>query len=201
MRYGRPFRCVPILNSSHRPFTLSSVAKKQKEVRTKTNLVKSTTGSGWHFLIFDQKVADPFGFEDKFRRVLCSINGGEKFHCALMPDGSDLYIIVNKKRRDELGIVAGDTVDVVLVKDESQYGLPMPEEFRAVLDQDPDGDRLFHDLGKGQQRSVLYLLSRPKDVDVRIHQSLIVVQHLKDNGGKVIGDKLYRQLKRPPFDL
>jgi hypothetical protein len=50
------------------------------------------------------------------------------------------------------------------------------------------------------QRSILYLLSRPKDVDVRIHHSLIVVQHLKDNSGKVIGDKLYHELKRPKFE-
>jgi hypothetical protein len=175
-------------------------SKRQKQVKTETKLVKSKTGSGWHFLIFDGEISDRLGFEDKYRRVLCSINAGKKFHCALMPDGKEFYIIVNKKYRDGLGIVAGDTVDVVLEKDESKYGLPMPEEFRAVLDQDADGDRLFHELGKGKQRSVLYLLSRPKDVDVRIHQSLIVVQHLKDNDGEVIGDKLYHELKRPSFD-
>jgi hypothetical protein len=176
------------------------VPKTQKQLKLKTTLVKSKTGSGWHFLIFDGSVSDKLGFVDRFRRVLCSINGGKQFHCALMPDGHELYIIVNKKHRDALGIVAGDEVNVVLEKDESKYGLPMPEEFQAVLDQDEDGDRLFHALGKGQQRSVIYLLSRPKDIDVRIHHSLIVVQHLKDNGGKVIGDKLYQELKRPKFD-
>lgn len=174
--------------------------KTQKQLKLKTKLIKSKTGSGWHFLIFDGKISDKLGFTDRFRRCLCSINGGKKFHCALMPDGDTLYVIVNKKHRDALGIVAGDMVNVVLEKDESKYGLPMPEEFQAVLDQDADGDRLFHALGKGQQRSVLYLLSRPKDVDVRIHQSLIVIKHLKDNGGKVIGDKLYHELKRPKFD-
>lgn len=174
--------------------------KTQKQLKQKTKLVRSKTGSGWHFLIFDGKISDKLGFEDRFRRILCSINGGEKFHCALMPDGTDLYIIVNKKHRDALGIVAGDMVEVVLERDESKYGLPMPEEFQAVLDQDAQGDRLFHALGKGQQRSVLYLLSRPKDVDVRIHQSLVVLKHLKDNDGKVIGDKLYHDLKRPTFD-
>lgn len=176
------------------------MAKRQKQLKLKTKLVKSKTGSGWHFLIFDGKISDKLGFTDRFRRVLCSINGGKKFHCALMPDADELYIIVNKKHRDELGIVAGDTVNVVLERDESKYGLPMPEEFQAVLDQDEDGDGLFHALGKGLQRSILYLLSRPKDIDVRIHHSLIVLQHLKDNGGKVIGDKLYHELKRPKFD-
>lgn len=176
------------------------MAKRRKQLKLTTKLVKSKTGSGWHFLIFDGKISDKLGFEDRFRRVLCSINGGKKFHCALMPDGGELYIIVNKKHRDALGIVAGDTVSVVLEKDESKYGLPMPEEFQAVLDQDQEGDRLFHALGKGMQRSILYLLSRPKDVDARIHHSLIVVQHLKENGGKVNGDKLYHELRRPSFE-
>jgi hypothetical protein len=172
----------------------------QKQLKLKTKLVKSKTGSGWHFLIFDGSISAKLGFTDRFRRILCSINGGAKFHCALMPDGDELYIIVNKKHREALGIVAGDTVNVILERDESKYGLPMPEEFQAVLDQDDEGDRLFHALGKGQQRSVLYMLSRPKNIDVRIHHSLIVMQHLKDNAGKIVGDKLYHELKRPSFD-
>ncbi|MFT3743199.1 MAG: YdeI/OmpD-associated family protein [Pyrinomonadaceae bacterium] len=97
-------------------------------------------------------------------------------------------------------MVAGDMVDVVLVKDESKYGLPMPEEFEEVLNQDPEGDRLFHALGKGKQRSLLYLLSRSKDVDLRIHQALIVVEHLKENDGNIVGDVLNRQLKRPMME-
>jgi hypothetical protein len=171
------------------------VAKFPKQVKLKSKLVMSTTGSGWHFLIFEGKIANKFDFEDKFRRVLCSINGSDKFHCALMPDADQLYIIVNKKRRDELGIIAGDTVDVVLERDESKYGLPMPEEFRAVLDQDPEGDRVFHAMGKGAQRSAIYYLSRSKDSDRRIHETLIYIDHIKENDGKVIWSKLAKELK------
>lgn len=170
-----------------------------KEVKFKTELTKSTSGSGWHFLIVDGKYSKKLDFEDKFRRVVCSINGGVGFQCALMPWEDRFYIIVNKKKRDELAIVAGNIVDVSLVKDESKYGLPMPEEFREVLNQDEEGDRLFHALSKGKQRSALYMLSRSKNVDLRIHHSLLLVEHLKENGGQLIGDKLYEELKRPMF--
>ncbi len=170
-----------------------------KTVKFKTELTISSTGSGWHFLIVEKEIVAKFGFPDKFKRVVCSINGSEGFQCALMPWGELFYIIVNKKKRDEVGVVAGDMVDVVLVKDESKYGLPMPEEFEEVLKQDPEGDRLFHGLTAGKQRSILYLLSRSRDVDVRIHQSLLIVEHLKENEGKVIDDVLYEQLKRPMF--
>lgn len=146
-----------------------------------------------------KEIVAKFGFEGKFKRVVCTINGGEGFQCALLPSGDMFYIIVNKKKRDALGIVAGDIVDVLLIKDESKYGLPMPEEFEEVLKQDLDGDRLFHALTAGKQRSILYLISKAKNIDLRIHYALLVVEHLKANDGKIIDQKLYEELKRPVF--
>ena len=98
------------------------------------------------------------------------------------------YIIVNKKKRDALGIVSGDIVDVELVKDESKYGLPMPEDFQEVLNQDPEADRLFHALTAGKQRSVLYHIGNVKNIDRRIHVALIFIEHLKNNDGKIVPD-------------
>ncbi len=170
-----------------------------KSVKFKTTLTRSPADSGWHFLIVTKEIVAKFGFEGKFKRVVCTINGGESFQCALLPSGDLFYIIVNKIKRDNLGIAAGDTVDVLLEKDESKYGLPMPEEFEEVLKQDPDGDTMFHALTAGKQRSILYLLSKPKDIDVRIHQALLIVEHLKENEGKIIDKKLYEELKRPIF--
>lgn len=167
-----------------------------KVVRLKAPLVKSKSGSGWHFLVFKNTVAKKLGFTDQYRRVLCSMNSSKKFHCALMPDGNEFYIIVNKKRRDELGLVAGDKVDVVLEKDESKYGLPMPPEIKEVLRQDKVGSKLFHALTPGKQRSLLYWLSRINDIDRRIQAALIVLEHLKENEGKVDGNKLHTEMKR-----
>ena|SRR5438874_1812625 len=175
------------------------MAKAQKSVEFETTLVKSTTGSNWHFLLVSGELVAKLGFEGKFRRVVCTMNGTESFQCALLPWGEIFYIIVNKKKRDNLGLVAGNMVNVVLVKDESKYGLPMPEEFREVLNQDPEGDRFFHGLTEGKQRSILYLLSKPKNIDVRIHQALLIVKHLKENDGEIIGNNLYEELKRPMF--
>ncbi|MEP6788545.1 MAG: YdeI/OmpD-associated family protein [Acidobacteriota bacterium] len=175
------------------------MAKTQKSVRFKTELVMSTTGSGWHFLIVKGAIVAKLGFEGKFKRIICTMNDGEGFQCALLPWGELFYIIVNKKKRDSIGIVAGDMVNVLIKRDESKYGLPMPEEFREVLNQDPEGDKLFHALSEGKQRSILYLLSRPKDIDVRIHHALLVVSHLKENDGAINDKKLYHELKRPMF--
>lgn len=171
--------------------------KRIDHIEFKTRLSRSPIESGWHFLEVSKEIVAKFGFEGKSKRVVCSINGSEGFQCALMPSGDIFYIIVNKKKRDALGIAAGDTVSVELVRDESKYGLPMPDELREVLNQDPEGDRLFHALTAGKQRSLLYLIGKINDIDKRIHQALIVVDHLKENDGKIIGPKLNEELKRP----
>ncbi len=175
------------------------MAKPQKNIKFKTELVQATTGSGWHFLLVKGEIVAKLGFEGKFKRIVCTMNGGEGFQCALLPWGELFYIIVNKKKRDAIGIVAGDIIDVSLEKDESKYGLPMPEEFAEVLKQDPEGDKLFHGLSEGKQRSILYQLSKPKDIDLRIHQALLIIDHLKENDGKIIDKILYEELKRPMF--
>lgn len=169
-----------------------------KTVEFETTLTKSPLDSGWHYLVVSKEIEKKFAFEGKSKRVVCSINGGESFQCALMPWGEVSYIIVNKQKREALGIVAGDTVSVELVKDESKYGLPMPEELREVLNQDSEGDSLFHQLTAGKQRSLLYAIGKPKDIDLRIHYSLIVIEHLKEHG-KIIDRVLYEELKRPQF--
>lgn len=169
-----------------------------KIVNFETTLTRSPADSGWHFLIVSREIEKKFGFEGKSKRVVCSINRHDGFQCALLPSGDMFYIIVNKQKRDAIGIVAGDTVSVELVKDESKYGLPMPAELREVLNQDPEGDKLFHSLTAGKQRSILYFVGKPKDIDLRIHYSLIVVEHLKEHG-KVIDKVLYEELKRPVF--
>ena len=148
-------------------------------------------------MIIEKKIADKIPYTGKTKRVVCTINDDEPFQCALLPWGEGFYIIVNKKRRDKLGIVFGDKVRVILEKDESKYGLPMPEELQEVLNQDPEGDRLFHALTAGKQRSVIYHVTNVKDVDRRIHTALVFVEHLKKNDGKIVSDRLLEELKRP----
>lgn len=170
-----------------------------KSVKFETTLTRSPADSGWHFLVVTKEIVARFGFEGKFKRVVCTINGGESFQCALLPSGDKFYIIVNKTKRDALGVVAGSRVDVLLERDESKYGLPMPDEFAEVLKQDAEGDRLFDGLTAGKQRSLLYLIGNIKDIDKRIHQALLILEHLKENDGKIIDKVLYEKLKRPMF--
>jgi len=170
-----------------------------KPIKFKSVLITSGVESGWHFVQVPAKIGEKFEKKDKSRRVVCTINGTETFQCALLPSDGDFVIVVNKVKRTKLKIVSGDNVSVELKEDESKYGLPMPEELQEVLNQDPEGDELFHSLTAGKQRSMLYFIGKIKDVDRRIHTALIFLEHLKKNEGKIDNATLEADLKRPVF--
>src|SRR5688572_11622454 len=178
---------------------MSSKPAKSKVIKFEAAIDKFAPQSGWHFIPVSKEIAGQLAFKDKNKRVVCTLNGAESWQCALMPYQGEFFILVNKQKRTKLGIELGDTVAVELVLDESQYGLPMPEELREVLNQDPEGDKFFHGLTPGKQRSLIYHVSNVKDIDRRIHACLIIVDHLKKNKGKIVDERLYEELKRPTF--
>ena len=175
---------------------------KPAKISFETELVTSGEKAVYHFLLVEKDWAKPLGFTGNIRRVVCTVNGELTFQCSLMPNGKGQYFIsFNKENRTRLGIAPGDRVHVELVRDQSKYGLPMPEELQAVLDQDPEGNRLFHALTNGRQRTILYYVGKAKDVDRRINSALIIIEHLKNNDGKIDNRKLYLELKRPALNV
>ena len=143
------------------------------------------TGSDppWHVLRIPKKKVEHFGFRGNLRRVVCTLNGTETFNCSLFPSKGDYFITLSKKLRDKLGLNVGDTATIELEKDESKYGMPMPEEFEEVLRQDDDGRRLFAALSPGNQRLMLKLIVAVNDIDKRIVRSLTGIEVLKRSGG------------------
>ncbi len=130
------------------------------------------------------------------RRVVCTLNGTETFHCALMPKGDGTFFInINKKLRDKLKLKLGSEVEVSLSEDDSKYGLPMPEEMAELLTLDLEGDRLFHALTPGKQRSLIYIAGSPKTSETRIKRAVTLIEHLKANNGKIDFKRLNEDMK------
>jgi hypothetical protein len=44
---------------------------------------------------------------------------------------------------------------------------------------------------------MMYYIGKLKDIDKRIHASLILIDHLKRNNGKIVHDQLSAELRRP----
>ena len=163
-----------------------------------TELAIGRTTHTYHYIVVERELMEGLAFPGRTRRCLCTINGQITFNCALLPSGQfkgKFIIAVNKANRAKLGIEAGDTIDVELVRDDSKYGMPMPPEFKEVLAQDPDGKKLFNALTPGKQRTLLWYTQKPKDEDRRIHNALVMIEHLKKNEGKIVWRELGEELK------
>jgi hypothetical protein len=150
---------------------------------------------GFHFQVPELIAKSLIQGDD--RRVVCLLESKIEYQCAMIPKGDGSFIImVNKKTRDKLGLKPGSPVQVQLHKDESQYGLPIPEELEEVLRQDETGNRIFHALTPGKIRTLLYIAGQPKTSDTRLRRALAIVEHLKNNAGKINYRQLNEEMRR-----
>ena len=170
-----------------------------KPVKFKSVLICDPPEKGWHYISVEAKYAEKFERKGSTRRVICTLNGTETFPCALMPYQGTYFVMVNKERRERLGLAVGGKVAVELMPDESEFGMPMPEELQEVLNQDTAGEKHFRALKDGVKRSMMYQIAKMKDVDRRIHAALVFIEHLKKNDGKLDRPALANELKRPAF--
>ncbi len=130
------------------------------------------------------------------KRVVCTLNKTVEMQCAIMSAGDGVYfILVNKKIRDQLKLKEGSKVEVQLEKDESEFGLPFPEELAEVLAQDKAGKKYFDQLTPGKQRNIIYIAGQVKNPDLRIQRAMVLVEHLKQNKGKINFKQLTSELK------
>lgn len=149
----------------------------------------------WSFYLFIPKeLGDPF-VDGTNRRVVCYLGDEPPIHAALMPKGDGYSIYVTKKLQQKLGVEEGGEITVSLEKDESQYGLPMPESLEAMILQDDEGRAYFERLTMGKQRSLIYIVSKVKSVDKQITKALAIIDHLKEARGQLDFKQLNERIK------
>ena len=147
--------------------------------------VEQVNGSVWNVALFVEKdVATPFITKD--RRVLVHFNKDFYMHSALMPDGSgDFFININKENRKKLNLTLGESVTFQLEKDNSKYGMSVPEELAALWEMDLEFNEYFHELTAGKQRTLLYLVNKMKNPDSRMKKALTICDYLKEVKGNL----------------
>lgn len=145
---------------------------------------KSNNVWGGHVLVDDVVVQEIKTL--KIKRLICTLNDSLNFHCALQSMGNGTYfVMVNKGLQKKLHVTRGSKIQVKLEEDKSKYGMPMPEEMAEILAQDSEIDSLFHSLTAGKQRSLLYLIGKPKTTESRIKKAVLITRYLAEVNGKL----------------
>ncbi|WP_242919952.1 DUF1905 domain-containing protein [Pontibacter liquoris] len=134
---------------------------------------------GVHYLLIPQEIVAQLGGKLKLR-LLCTVNDTLTFQCGLVALGNgDAYISLNNKRLRQLHLTNGDKVQVALEKDESRYGVEMPEELEELLSQDEAGMQRFQQLSPGKQRYIIQYVGAVKNSQLRIDRALLLIGNLK----------------------
>lgn len=113
------------------------------------------------------------------QRFMCTVNGAKPFHGGFqgMGDG-EACIIINSARLKAAKAAIGDVVDLHLVKDESKYGMEVPEELQEVLLQIPHAEYRFENLTPGRQRWIIHYVSGVKSPQKRVERALLLIGNL-----------------------
>jgi len=148
------------------------------QLKFKTYLAKHKSIFGANCIVINKKHIEKIGGYKV--RLLCKINDNEAFPCAVMPNGDDTgYIMLSKEKYKKLKLNDEAEFKVELTKDESEFGMPLPEELVEILNQDPEGKKRFEELSPGKQRNIIYYTSKIKNSQLRIERAWQFISNLK----------------------
>ncbi len=135
-----------------------------------------------HIIVVPNHVAEQFIDGKGAPRVLCRVENGEEFPCAINPRHGRYVIIASLQliRRNKLETGLPFTISL---RTDPSNGLALPEELAEVLLQDEFGSRVYESLGDGHKRGLIHYVSQPKSVDSRIKRSLEIVEKIKQRFG------------------
>ncbi len=162
--------------------------------KTESILVDHNSNLWGNCFRIKDEVAENF-VEGKDRRVLCTINGMETIHCALMPSPQGFFILINSALKRKLKLSLGDRANLEIEKDESKYGMSVSEEFEAVVIEDEEVAHYFEQLTPGKQRNLIHLVNQVKNPDIRINRAMAIVKHLILEKGEIEFKKLNALIK------
>lgn len=148
-------------------------------------LEKHDSSLGWFYIVFIPDICIKEMGTDKSPRVKVIFNKKVEAHISVKSKGEDRYLVLNSSLRKKLGLQLGEIVDIEVEKENSKYGMPMPEELAVMLEQDEMANQYFHQLTPGKQRSLIYLVSSLKSTDARIRKALGVSEHLIESKGEL----------------
>ena len=133
-----------------------------------------------HKLALPDEIAEPLR-QSKVRRIVGTVNGAP-FRLGLhrSRDGFS-FVALSRARMAELGLAAGDVVEVALSADPDPDHVDLGDELAAALAADAGAREVWESLTPGTRRRALaYTVTSARRVGTREDRAATVVRKLKD---------------------
>ncbi|WP_187270851.1 YdeI/OmpD-associated family protein [Neolewinella aurantiaca] len=148
------------------------------------------------FLVKKSAVGELLKREKNATRIIFSINGKGRIHRALSPSGDgEYFILINQDIVKQYQLEPGEEVSLQILPDDSEYGMPLPEELAELWSVDEAAYTVFHKLTPGKQRGLIYQVSKPKGAATRIKKAVQICEYLKSVNGKLDQKELNAYMK------
>ena len=147
----------------------------------------------YHFLV--PKTISEYFTKGNNHRVVVTFNDELKNHCAIMSSQEGPFIMLNKGIVKQLKIKTGDLVKLEITNDNSEYGMPICEEFEAVIFGDELVFEYFQRLTPGKQRNLIHLANKIKNPNIKINRSMAIAEHLIEARGAIDFKYLNEKIK------
>jgi hypothetical protein len=136
---------------------------------------RQTGGMGLCFIEVPQEIAEDL-FDRFPGRALITIHNAD-FHGGVLKRKDGYYLVqLGRSTLKKVKAIYGETVEVKMSADDSEYGYEMPEEMQVLLDQDDEGRRVWEATTPGMKRSLLHYVNSAKSTDVRIKRAILILQ-------------------------
>jgi len=134
--------------------------------RFRTKLVPGTKRpySSWTFLIIPPELAAEWG---PGRKAVRGILSGTPFRGTASRSGGVLRMPVPRDLREQAGVRLGDTVDVAIELDTDPRPIALPDELRAVFNDNPEVGRLYLLLPPSHRRAWASYVEEAKRPETR----------------------------------
>ena len=147
-------------------------------INFKSKIYKLEHLSG-HYIDIPASVVKKAGGVGK-QRLVCTVDKIMTWKCGLVAHKEGgAYILLNKKQMQTGKFNAGQSVNVSLKKDTSEYGMDVPRELKEVFSQDKVGKERFDKLVPGKRRYIIYYVNMVKSSDLRIERAVRLIANLK----------------------
>ena len=143
----------------------------------KARLQAKGPGGAWTYLSIPFSVEKVFG--SKARVAVAGTINGFEFNTSLMPEGDGSHsMMVGKELRAGAKASAGDTVSVVLWKDEAQRTIATPADLDTALRENRRAAELFATMTYSQRKEYIDWLNDAKQAATRASRVIKAVAML-----------------------
>jgi len=124
----------------------------------------------YYFLKVPAEVVNQFE-KGRSTRLLCTVENQISYSCGLNHFGDgNFFLILAGRYVKQLKKELGESISFEIQEHPNPLGVEVPEVLEVLLEQDPEAKAIYDTLTDGRKRTLIFSISRVKNIDLQIQK-------------------------------